>query len=187
MNKKELILDTALRLFVENGFHGTATSKIAQESGVANGTLFNYFSTKDILITSIYSGIIKKKDSFIMESIGTNSLSKESFSSLFFASLQWNLNNTLEYQYLQQFNYSPYSKVATNSSFNHKEHPLYILIQNGIDLVLLKHLPAALIFSLFNAQIKGLYDYIILMDIGKDKQPDLIEETFDLLWKMIED
>lgn len=187
MNKNELILATALRLFVENGFHGTATSKIAQESGVANGTLFNYFNTKDILINSIYNSIIKKKDNFLMESIGTYSLSKESFRSLFFASLQWKLNNTLEYQYLQQFNNSPYSKVAANNSFSHHEQPLFILIQNGIDLVLLKPLPAALVFSLFNAQIKGLYDYIVLMDISKDKQSDLIEETFDLIWKMIED
>ena len=77
--------------------------------------------------------------------------------------------------------------VAANNSFSHQEQPLFILIQNGIDLVLLKPLPAALVFSLFNAQIKGLYDYIVLMDISKDKQSDLIEETFDLIWKMIED
>jgi len=50
MDKKQLILGTALKLFVEAGFHGTATSKIAAEANVANGTLFNYFRTKEELI-----------------------------------------------------------------------------------------------------------------------------------------
>ena len=64
--------------------------------------------------------------------------------------------NTIEFQYLQQFNNSPYSKSAITNSFSHDEQPLYIFIQNGIDLVLLKPLPVAFIFSLFNAQINGL-------------------------------
>jgi AcrR family transcriptional regulator len=42
MDKQQEILSAALQLFVANGFHGTATSKIAKEAGVANGTLFHY-------------------------------------------------------------------------------------------------------------------------------------------------
>ena len=50
MNKREKIFSTALNLFVEHGFHGTPTSKIAKEAGVANGTLFHHFNTKEDLI-----------------------------------------------------------------------------------------------------------------------------------------
>ncbi len=39
-HKKQQLLDTALSLFVEHGIQGTATAKIAQQAGVANGTLF---------------------------------------------------------------------------------------------------------------------------------------------------
>ena len=187
MNKNQVIIETALRLFVENGFHGTATSKIAQESGVANGTLFNYFATKEILIVAIYNSIVKKMDDFIIESIESHSVSKESFRTLFIASLQWNLENNIEFQYLQQFNSSPYSKSAIAKALIQDEHPLYVLIQNGIDLVLLKHMPVALIFSLFTAQINGLYNYLITAETNKNDSSDLIEETFELLWKMIED
>lgn len=187
MNKDQLIIAAALKLFVENGFHGTATSKIAQESGVANGTLFNYFATKEILIVEIYNSITKKKDDFIIESIESHSVSKESFRSLFIASLNWNLENTLEFQYLQQFNYSPYSKSAITRTLNHDEQPLYVLIQKGIDLVVLKHLPVTLIYSLCTAQINGLYFYLIYENITQDHSVELMNETFELLWKMIED
>nr|WP_315157782.1 TetR/AcrR family transcriptional regulator [uncultured Flavobacterium sp.] len=187
MNKDQVIIETALKLFVENGFHGTATSRIAQESGVANGTLFNYFATKEILIVEIYNSIIKKKDDFIIESIESHSVSKGSFRSLFVASLHWNLENVIEFQYLQQFNNSPYSKSVITRVLNHDEQPLYILIQKGIDLVLLKHLPVAFIFSLFTAQINGLYYYLISENIIKDQSTELVNETFEILWKMIEE
>lgn len=187
MEKNKLIIETALKLFVENGFHGTATSKIAQESGIANGTLFNYFSTKEILIVSIYNTVVKKMDDFIMESIESNSVSKESFRLLFIASVKWNLENRMEFQYLQQFNNSPYSKNAITRVLNQEEHPLYNLIQNGINLVLVKPIEVGLVFSLFTAQINGLYYYLITNNIAKNESMELIEETFELLWEMIKD
>ncbi|HSD06607.1 TetR/AcrR family transcriptional regulator [Flavobacterium sp.] len=187
MKKDEQIIQTALKLFVDNGFHGTATSKIAQESGVANGTLFNYFATKEILIVSIHNSITKKMDDFIMESLGTKSVSKESFRKLFLASLDWNLNNRLEFQYLQQFNSSPYSKSLMARILNINEHPLYVLIKNGIDLVLLKPMPPALIFSLFTSQVNGLFYYLIANETSVENTKNLTEQTFDLFWNMIED
>jgi AcrR family transcriptional regulator len=187
MNKDQLIIVTALKLFVENGFHGTATSKIAQESGVANGTLFNYFGTKEILIVEIYNSIIKKKEDFIIQSIESHSVSKESFRSLFIASLYWNLENAVDFQYLQQFNSSPYSKSAIMRTSSNDEQPLYVLIQKGIDLVVLKAMPAAFIFSLFTAHINGLYYYLISENIVKEHSVELINETFEIFWKIIED
>jgi AcrR family transcriptional regulator len=41
MEKKEAILNAALSLFVDNGFHGTATSKIASEAALPTALCFN--------------------------------------------------------------------------------------------------------------------------------------------------
>jgi AcrR family transcriptional regulator len=187
MDKSQLIISTALALFVENGFHGTATSKIAQEANVANGTLFNYFPTKDILIVSIYNNIIQKLDQFIIESIDSHSVSKEAFRSIFRASLQWNIENPIEYKYLQQFNNSPYCKTVNTTKLNDEEQPLYILIQNAINVVLLKPLPVGFIFCLFTSQINGLYNYLISNGFPEEQISLFSEDTFELLWKMIED
>ncbi|HII99417.1 MAG TPA: helix-turn-helix transcriptional regulator, partial [Methanoregula sp.] len=53
-DKREAILNTALNLFVERGFYGTPTSLISKEAGVATGTLFFYFRTKEDLIDTLY-------------------------------------------------------------------------------------------------------------------------------------
>src|SRR6187402_2221344 len=118
MDKKQLILGTALKLFVENGFHGTATSRIAAEAGVATGTLFNYFKTKEELIVTLYHSIRKEMDDRLMEKLTTHSISKESFRSLFVSSLSWGLENTIHYNYLQQFNHSPYYKAIDPQTSN---------------------------------------------------------------------
>ncbi|WP_189337079.1 TetR/AcrR family transcriptional regulator [Flavobacterium laiguense] len=187
MGKKQHIINTATQLFVELGFHGTATSKIAQQAGVANGTLFNYFKTKDELIVTLYFSILAEMDDYIINRMTSQSITKESFQSLFFVTLFWSLDNRIQHQYVQQFNHSPYFQQVATTGLNQEEHPLLILIQNGIDLVLLKPLSASFIFSLCTAQINGLFNYIIANDLAKEKQLELIQETFEMLWKMIED
>jgi AcrR family transcriptional regulator len=187
MDKKQLIINTAIQLFVELGFHGTATSKIAQQAGVANGTLFNYFKTKDDLIFTLYHSILEEMDDYIIARMESQSISKESFQSLFFTSLFWSLENRIQYQYMLQFNHSPYFQQVAPSILNQEEHPLFVLIQNGIDIVLLKPMPASFIFSLFTAHINGMHNYVIANNLTNEVQLELIQDAFEMLWKMIED
>ena len=56
-DKRDAILATALVLFCERGFHGNPTSLISRETGVATGTLFFYFPTKEVLIDTLYRQI----------------------------------------------------------------------------------------------------------------------------------
>ena len=46
---KERILKAALELFQEKGLDGTTTKEISKRAGIAEGTLFNYFKTKEDL------------------------------------------------------------------------------------------------------------------------------------------
>jgi AcrR family transcriptional regulator len=46
---KEKILAAALELFRKNGLEGTTTKQISKMAGIAEGTLFNYFKTKEDL------------------------------------------------------------------------------------------------------------------------------------------
>jgi AcrR family transcriptional regulator len=46
---KQAILAAALKLFAEKGFYNTSTRAISRKAGIAEGTLFNYFETKEDL------------------------------------------------------------------------------------------------------------------------------------------
>src|SRR5262245_39419717 len=47
------ILKAAATLFATKGFDATTTRDIAHASGTATGTLFNYFSTKEAIVTEL--------------------------------------------------------------------------------------------------------------------------------------
>src|ERR1043165_2472174 len=46
---KEQILNAALELFRKQGLDETTTKQISRKAGIAEGTLFNYFKTKEDL------------------------------------------------------------------------------------------------------------------------------------------
>jgi AcrR family transcriptional regulator len=50
--RKDHLVETALRLFYENGFHATGIDTILAESGVAKMTLYKHFKSKDDLIVA---------------------------------------------------------------------------------------------------------------------------------------
>lgn len=50
-------METALRLFAENGYNGTTMRAIAQEAGVSVGNAYYYFQSKDHLIQGFYDRI----------------------------------------------------------------------------------------------------------------------------------
>ena len=56
-DKRNAILNAATRVFADRGLADAPTSEISKRAGVAEGTLFTYFKTKDDLINSLYRKI----------------------------------------------------------------------------------------------------------------------------------
>ena len=52
--KRERILEGALRAFAKKGFYNTKVSEIAHDAGVADGTIYLYFKNKDDLLISLF-------------------------------------------------------------------------------------------------------------------------------------
>ncbi|HWZ24262.1 MAG TPA: TetR/AcrR family transcriptional regulator [Verrucomicrobiae bacterium] len=53
-NKRNAILEAATRVFAKRGLTAAPTSEISKQAGIAEGTLFTYFETKDDLINALY-------------------------------------------------------------------------------------------------------------------------------------
>jgi len=54
INRKALILKAAIKVFARYGFSRARTAVIAREARVAEGTIYNYFKSKDDLILTIF-------------------------------------------------------------------------------------------------------------------------------------
>jgi len=51
--KRKQIMDAALELFAIQGFHTTSISEIAKKAGISKGLMYNYFESKDELLSMI--------------------------------------------------------------------------------------------------------------------------------------
>jgi AcrR family transcriptional regulator len=51
--RRTQILDAAIQVFAEKGFHGATIKEIAQRAGIADGTIYNYFANKTALLVGI--------------------------------------------------------------------------------------------------------------------------------------
>lgn len=52
--KYHQILEAAITVFAENGYHKSQVSKIAKEAGVADGTIYLYFKNKEDILISLF-------------------------------------------------------------------------------------------------------------------------------------
>jgi AcrR family transcriptional regulator len=54
----ERLLDTATRLFAENGYENTSVQEIVAAAGVTKGAMYHYFAAKDDLLYEIYHRLL---------------------------------------------------------------------------------------------------------------------------------
>jgi len=52
--KSQQIIDAAIRVFARNGYYNSRVSDIAREAGIASGTIYLYFKTKDDILVTLF-------------------------------------------------------------------------------------------------------------------------------------
>ena len=61
MDKKELVKEAAVKVMSRKGFYNTRTQEIADEAGVAVGTIYNYFQNKNDILDYIFKSELEKR------------------------------------------------------------------------------------------------------------------------------
>lgn len=183
MDKREQILASALTLFVEFGFHGTPTSKIAKEAGVSNGTLFHYFATKEELIRELYISIKNELNQFLFSKIVPEDGIETIVKKVFIYFIYWALDNREKNHYLQQVLFSPHISQIPESVLGEQSQKHIQLIEEAKATKIIKDLPTDLIYTLANSHLMGIYNYVV--NVPPDQQKPIIESGFEMLWDML--
>jgi len=72
-DKRKLILEAAVKVFARSGFSAATVNEVAKEAGIANGTVYLYFSTKTELFIQTIKDVIKSKLQEIRERVADDS------------------------------------------------------------------------------------------------------------------
>ena len=69
-DKREAILAAALRIIARLGLHNAPMSAVAKEAGVAAGTLYLYFPSKEAMINALYLDVLQDRDRAVIVESG---------------------------------------------------------------------------------------------------------------------
>lgn len=179
--KRAHILQTALRLFVTNGVANTSTAQISAEAGIAAGTLFLYFPTKQELIDTLILDIAEAQSRLIESRLQPDLTARESFFAIWSSSIEWFIDNPPAYEYVQQVRdtglVSPAAVQKSGSVFAF----YYTAIQKGLREGCLKPAPVELIGDYLYQDIVAVMNYLRRQPALTDRA-DLIRQGFDMFW-----
>ncbi len=179
--KREHILDTSMKLFNECGFHGMPTSKIAKESGVSVGTLFNYFPTKEDLIVAIYMEIKKRSKHSFIEHLYQAGSEYELLKLMWHNVIEWGVENPEEFKYVGLFHHSPFKHLFKSEKIMSHYAKLRETIFKMISpTTICKDYPEFSMIYLNNT-LRAATDFIIANNIVEDRE-HFINSSFDLFW-----
>ncbi|MCP3968127.1 MAG: TetR/AcrR family transcriptional regulator [Lentisphaerae bacterium] len=176
-DKRSIILGATLRLINENGFHGTAMSKIAREAGVSAGIIYHYFESKDDLILELYNSLIKELMNALLKGFDNSKSLEDQIKKLFEDIFRYNLANPQAAMFIRQYKASPYYTHESNSQNQQYIDPIVSCVQKAKKQGIIKDLPdtviavltmdvAALLAQRYSAGLVELNDELINEIIG---------------------
>ena len=173
MEKRELIIQTAIKLFTENGFDNTSTASITKKAKVATGTLFHYFKNKKELISEAYLDTKKEFFGEIKKNLSDEDSTENTIKKIFTNSILWGISNPQKIKFLLQFSSSPYISSITRKKIEEDEEYFIDFLKKGIKEKWIKSLPIDYILNSCFNQIVSTVNYLILV---KSKDRKLIEK-----------
>ncbi|MGB9929971.1 MAG: TetR/AcrR family transcriptional regulator [Methanosarcina sp.] len=180
-DKKTAITEAALKLFTERGFHGTTTAQISKEAGVATGTLFNYFPTKEDLINSLYIEVKGELSRSMGKGIEIESTFQDEMKKLWANLINWGLDNQEKFLFVGQFCSSPYITKFTREEVMKEYVFLHKLVNEGVKTGEIRDFPEGLIISMFYQGSRTVVNLILDSNQLQNKNK-FIEDGFRIIW-----
>ena len=179
-DKRSAIQDAATRLFAERGLAAAPTSEISKRAGVAEGTLFTYFETKDDLINSLYREIKLELADAMMSDFPRKKNVRSRLRHVWDRYVNWGIANPKQRKVLAQLQVS---EVLTKESRDAGGAPFVefqTMIRDAIEQRIFRNdLPAELISKSLAALVEATIDLTVS---NPAKAKDYRDSGFQMFW-----
>ena len=149
-DKREAVMRAAMELVGVNGFHGSPMSMIAERAGVAVGTIYLYFESKDLLIRETYGCLEGQIMASVKAEYPVGRPIRERFLHVWQRLVNYFLVSPLEFRFIEQFHNSPYGVASRRDKILGKKDKDIItgLFEQGREQQIIKELPLLVLFAL---------------------------------------
>ena len=148
MDKKDKILEVMLRLIKQQGIQATPMAQVAKEAGVAAGTIYHHFASKEQLVNELYLKVKKEFGDLLVAKLNVDLGYKEKFWVLWKSLFYYYTQNPLAFNFSAQLGHSPLISDDIKVQAKQYYQPIIEFFAEGINTGILKPMDAYLIGEL---------------------------------------
>lgn len=106
--KRRQILEAALALFSDEGFHGTSMAALAKSAALPVGTIYRHFASKEDLIHALYVEIKHERFAAMLAGYDAAAPLRARFDTLWRNTFDYCLAHPREFRFAEQYAFSPF-------------------------------------------------------------------------------
>src|ERR1700704_1499109 len=179
-DKRNAILDAATRVFAERGLTAAPTSEISKQAGIAEGSLFTYFKTKDDLINTLYREIKLELADAMMSGFPRKKSVRTRLRHVWDGYVNWGVSNREQRRVLAQLQVSGMLSKESIQAGSEPFVEMYKMIRNAVAQHILRaDLPIELISKTLAALAEATMDLIVLKPANANKYRN---SGFEIYW-----
>ncbi len=141
-SKRSKILAATLETITEYGLQDTPISQIARRAGVGAGTIYNYFSSKEELVNTLYKELKDGLSELVIDIYDETATIRERFFVLWRIVVDCYMKFPREAIFIEQYAYSPYISEHAKQAGCELEDTIIGLYEEAAEQQIIKDYPA---------------------------------------------
>lgn len=171
---------SALRTLVgRNGFHGASMSAVAREAGVATGTAYTYYASKDELVLAAYRETKAALGAAATAGLAPDATAEQRFHALWLGCYRYARAHPEHARFLLQVEHSPFRAAAQESVLAGGGDPLVAEVTAPVFAERVRSLPVDVLYEL------ALGPAVRLAAGGFELTVDQLDEVAAACWRSV--
>lgn len=180
-DKRNALLAAAVRVFAEDGINAP-TARIAKVAGVAEGTLFTYFSNKDELLNQLYMEIKRELREAMLSTYPRAADLKQRASHVWRAYIDWGVVNIGKRKVVAQLAVSDRITDDTRAVASAGFAEFQSMLQESMAKGLLREHPPAYVGAILVAIAEATMDFMLKEPAAADQYR---AAGFEAFWRAV--
>jgi len=156
IERRDDILDAALRCFVVQGFHGTAVPEVAKKASVATGTIYHYFTSKEALVNALYRKWKERIAARVLTAFPPTAGPREQFGAVWRSMTEFALAEPEAFAFIELHNHRAYLDAESLAMENRLKDFGALMVKRAQELGLVKPGPPTLLMELVFGAFNGM-------------------------------
>lgn len=182
-DKRRQILEAALELFSDYGFHGASMAKLAEKANVPVGTIYRHFKGKEELIHALYVEIKRERIAAMLVGYDPELPLRACFDLFWKNSYAYSISHPREFRFAEQYAFSPFLKDVSKAIQIDMSVELGRFFGDGYAQGVFKSMPPQTLSAIITGPLNALVTRVLagIVTLNPTDQQSVMDACWDAI------